>query len=82
MQLAAAVWIQSLPWKFPYAEGIAKTHTHTHCGLCTQVRKKNFQAWQGEEKDFIEIRDTAGTGGQLPDDQGEPKPSMWSCLFL
>ena len=45
--------------------------------------KKNF--WiHGEvkKKSFIEIRDAASTAGQLPDDQGEPTMSTWSCLFL
>ena len=45
--------------------------------------KKNFPAYQSEEKEeFIEIRDTASAVGQLPDDQREQTPSWWSCLFL
>lgn len=60
--------------------GLLLTNCH---GLCTWVRKKNFLAWQGEEKEkFIEMRGTSHTVGQLPDNQGEPTPGVCLCLFL
>ena len=45
-------------------------------------QKKNFPAWQGEKKALIETRNTASAVGQLPNNQGEPTPGEWSCLFL
>ena len=35
-----------------------------------------------KKEEFIERRDAASAAGQLPDSQGEPIPSAWSCLFL
>ena len=36
-----------------------------------------------EEKEELEMRDKCcQCRGIFPDDQGEPRPSPWSCLFL
>ena len=46
-------------------------------------QKKNFQPYRGKEtEEFIELRNAASAAGRPPDDQGEPTPRAWSCLFL
>lgn len=50
--------------------------------VCAWVGKEFSDSEQGEEKDeFIEAKNAANTGGQLPIDQGEPTLSTGCVCF-
>ena len=50
--------------------------------VCAHRSEEEFPdtEWNEKRDEIIEIRNAAGTAGQLPDAQGEPTPR--SCLFL
>lgn len=53
------------------------------CGPCMQVEKGIFQHREVKSRVYWgKRRDAVSTEGQLPDNQGEPTWSLWSCLFL
>lgn len=53
-----------------------------YCGLCTWSERIFWIQSRLKKDKFIEARDTINTAGRLPEGQGEPTSSPWSCLFL
>lgn len=77
-------WLSSYPHNLPHLL-LWSVHSDKKriSRLISGWIERIYWAWQdGENVEFIEIRDVASPVGWFPDDLGEPTWGAWSCLFL